>query len=377
MKKSLILLFFLLLLGCTNSIDAEKAFSSQKEVWCYIKDGVCKKINESLCADIGDSVEADDERCNSSSSDEEISSSSEDGDDGSSSSIVINSSSSRAAGSSSSRAVSSSSAGSGSSSSRAVSSSSDEEISSSSEDEDGSSSSIGTLSSSSSTVGSSSSVSSSSSVAVSSSSSLVAPSLGACSATFPSYVSKAKKEYLGDLISVVNDHERCGNVVYTLAGGGNPNNMPSISGDSINFANYPSSSATRTLNITANVTCPGFTIPAKTCSVSIEVVADKFAKIETCDNPRVPVGPGATVVEITCLKEDGSPAKEFGCDKPSGSNDFGPNNVFTLNKVKAGPNTTNWQSGWASVAIPAAIAAKESKRVLIEYNGGQMGCVAF
>jgi len=187
-------------------------------------------------------------------------------------------------------------------------------------------------------------------------------------------VAKTKKEYLGDLVSVVNDYDRCENVVYTLANSGNPNTMPLISGDSINFANYPSSSGTRTLNITASVTCTGFTVAPRTCPVPIEVVADKFAKIETCDNPRVKVGPVTTVVEISCIKNE-EPAKNFGCDNQEGSV-FKQNDVFTLNGENAGPKTQEWQSGWADIAIPSAIASKEIKRVLINYKK-EIGCVAF
>jgi len=119
-------------------------------------------------------------------------------------------------------------------------------------------------------------------------------------------------------------------------------------------------------DITAKVVC-GTTTTNKKCNEEV-FVADKFAEIKICDNPRVQIGPGITVVEITC-KKDGEPAKNIGCDSPSG--DWSANNIFTINGVKA-----QYGGTWAYAPIPADIAGKESKRVLIEYNK-EIGCVAF
>jgi len=367
MKKFFVPLFLVLLFSCSNEgFKSDIAADSQKREYCKIGE-YSKEISKTLCEEVGGETGFRPPSEISSSSDEDVSSSSGGTISSSSRNNTNASSSSVGALSSSSRNTSSSS------SHNTASSSSGDDVSSSSDDDDVSSSSGGALSSS-----SNGAISSSSSVGISSSSSsLPSPSLGDCSTSFPSYVAKApQKESLSDLVPVENNYDRCV-VTYSVSSTGGGSNVASISGDEISFTTNGSSSGARTINIAARATCTGFSTPfTKTCPIQIEVIADKFAKIETCDNPRIDVGPGSTVVEITCVKESG-PASHFGCDKPAGSSDFGPSNVFTLNKVKAGPNTTSWQSSWADIAIPAALAAKENKRVLIEYNGGTMGCVAY
>jgi len=345
MKKSFLLLFLFLLLGCSNEgFESTKAVTAQREIWCYIGDGVCKKISENLCKEIGEPLgSADDERCNnSSSSGEEISSSSDN---------YIGSSSSKA-GSSSSNAVSSSS-------SKVGSSSSEEEDDSSSSTDNDSSSSIGNKSSSSSSIG-----------AVSSSS-LVPPSLvldtNVCS-SFPSYVAKTKKEYIKNLVSLEGNTVGCGNITYTLG------SSSSSLGDSISFAAY-SAGSTQNLTITARVTCLGQVPPVLTesCPISV-VVADKFATIETCHNPRVQIGPGTTTVEITCVNGEPpttTPANTFGCDCPGPGEDWSESNIFTINGNKA-----SGSGCWAIAPIPQADASKEIKRVLINSNK-EIGCVAY
>ena len=136
-----------------------------------------------------------------------------------------------------------------------------------------------------------------------------------------------------------------------------------VQNDTLPLKNYSSGKIN---DITAKVVC-GTKTTDKKCKEEV-FVADKFAKIEKCHDPRVQVGPGITVVEIACTN-DGEPAKNFGCDCSGG--DWSSSNIFTINGVKA-------QSGgcWAYAPIPADIANKESKRVLIEYNK-EIGCVAY
>jgi len=119
-------------------------------------------------------------------------------------------------------------------------------------------------------------------------------------------------------------------------------------------------------NITAKVVCGSKTTDKK-CNEEV-FVADKFAEIKICHNPRVQIGPGITVVEITCLDGD-TPAKTFGCD--CSGEDWSATNMFTLNGIKA-----QGSGCWATALIPANIANNESKRVLIEYNK-EIGCVAY
>jgi hypothetical protein len=378
MKKFFVPLFLILIFGCSNEkieIDPNAA-STQRDIHCYVKDSddYYEKISENLCLEIIGGTEGYRPPVDVSSSSDEESSSSRGSVSRSSSSGGAISSSSGGAGSSSSH-IGSSSSGTGSSSSHLGSSSSGGADSSSSVVAGssssvvaGSSSSVVAISSSSGGAGSSSS-----SVAVSSSSSSLAPpSLGDCSA-FPSYVSKAKEESLKDLVSLENHYDRCGEVTYSTN-----SNFAVITGNSISFANAPSAPGTRTLNITARVTCTGFTVSSKPCQIPIEVIGDKFAKIEICDDPRVSVGPGTTVVEVSCTNKEGLPARNFGCNKREGDGSFGPNDVFTLNGSKAGNGQTsgNWQSTWAFIAIPPTLAAKESKRVLIDYTK-EIGCVAY
>jgi len=251
MKKFLVPLFFLLLINCSSDgFDSQIAAGAQKNVWCQVK-GNCVEISKSLCNEIG--VEIGIEKCNltgnsSSSSDEEEVSSSSLADDMSSSSgdeVIISSSSSLALG------VSSSS-------------------SSSVVDIGGSSSSI--------FVGD---VSSSSSEAVSSSS-LAPPTLSECS-PFPYYVAKTKKEYIGDLVHVENDFDRCEKIKYTLSGSSSIT-IPAAPNDTIiNFvsaSSVPSSSSERSLTIKASVQCGTQTI-TKDCPIKV-VVADNYQDSVFC-----------------------------------------------------------------------------------------------
>jgi hypothetical protein len=359
MKKSLVPLFFFLLIGCSNDgFESEKVVSSQKDVWCKIDDK-CLQISKNLCDEMEGITP-----CGSTVPGNDVSSSSAN---------VASSSSSRAASSSSVNAVSSSSSVVASSSSSIVASSSSSSVVASS------SSNVVVSSSSEDDVSSSSIGDSSSSIVVSSSSNLPAPSLGECS-PFPYYVATTQKESIDGLVPIIDNYDRC-QITYTLSSssGGIPGIGSSITitstngNDSLRFAS--ASSTARNIIITATATCTGFPIQTKTCSISV-IVASKFAdKIETCDNPRVSVGPGPTVVEINCIK-DGKPAKNFGCDnRPTDNVDpanFGPDDVFTLNGIKP---TINGQSGWATIAIPDDLANKESKRVLIDYDRG-IRCVA-
>jgi len=299
MKKSFVLLFFFLLLSCSNEgFESKIAAPPQKDlVLCLIKvegEDKCVQISKSLC----DEMAGTKGKCNLiidvSSSSADVSSSSDFDGGSSSSDVVVGGSSSSGGvvgGSSSGGVVGGSSSGGvvgGSSSSDVVvvgSSSSDVVVGSSSSggvvgvssssDGEISSSSIGNVSSSGGTV------SSSSSVGVSSSSSLGLPSLGECS--FPYYVAKTKKEYIKNLVSVVDDFGRCKGVKYTLTqtgGGPGAGNFASITGDSISFATS-SSSGQRTLNITARDTCSIIsgttttTIPlSKSCQISVYLAED-------------------------------------------------------------------------------------------------------
>ena len=160
-----------------------------------------------------------------------------------------------------------------------------------------------------------------------------------------------KKDTLFMSVPIENNYGRC-----------------KVQNDTLPLKNYSG----KVNDLTAKVVC-GATTTNKKCSEEV-FVADKFAEIKTCHNPRVQIGPGITVVEITC-KDGDTPAKTFGCDC-SGKDtpnqaDWTNNSIFTINGVKA-------QGGgcWATAPIPADIANKESKRVLIEYNK-ELGCVAY
>jgi len=340
MKKFLVPLFFLLLISCSSDgFDSQIAASSQKDVYCLVKDK-CVLISKSLCSEIGF------ENCkpiseSSSSGDDEISSSSVD--------VDVSSSSGEYLVSSSSFVVSSSSGGGVGGSSSSI-------------DDVGSSSSVIVEVSSSSVLD----VSSSSSEVVSSSS-LAPPTLSECS-SFPYYVAKTKKEYIGDLVHVENDFDRCEKVTYELT---LPSNSISITddSDSISFAGV-SSSSSRTLNIRASVKCGTQTL-TKNCQNINVVVADKFAEMNSCVNgeaDKISIGSGTTTVEIKCVNSSGGPVTKIGCDNKQG-NFTHPDDVFTLNNVKAtvpGSGT----SGWAEAEIP-----EDSKqRVIISYNK-EMKCI--
>ncbi|MDR2595635.1 MAG: hypothetical protein LBC87_12775 [Fibromonadaceae bacterium] len=154
-----------------------------------------------------------------------------------------------------------------------------------------------------------------------------------------------KKDTLFMSVPIENNYGRC-----------------KVQNDTLPLKNYSG----KVNDITAKVVC-GTTTTNKKCSEEV-FVADKFAEIKECHNPRVQIGPGITVVEITC-KDGDTPAKTFGCDCSGG--DWSSSNIFTINGVKA-------EGGgcWATAPIPADIASKESKRVLIEYSK-EIGCVAY
>jgi len=343
MKKSLVLLFFFLFLSCSNdSFDSQIAATAQKTVYCQVEGKGCIKISKSLCAEIGGT-----EKCTTPS-------------DGSSSSEEISDMSS-----SSGNAVSSSSVGNSSS------------ISSSSNATVKSSSSAGTVSSSSTIVDVSSSssndsVSSSSSADISSSSSLTPPTLSDCS-SFPYYVAKTKKEYIGDLVTLEGNTNGCEKITYTLSG----SSSISITGDSISFtsaSSVPSSSSERSLTIKASVSCGGTQPLTKDCPIKV-VVADKFAEMKSCvsgEADKISIGSGSTIFEVSCVNSSGSPVTKIGCDNKQG-NFTHPDDVFTLNNIKAtvpGGGT----SGWAEIAIPGDIANNNIKRVMIIYNK-EMKCI--
>jgi hypothetical protein len=154
-----------------------------------------------------------------------------------------------------------------------------------------------------------------------------------------------KKDTLFMSVPIENNYGRC-----------------KVQNDTLPLKNYSG----KVNDITAKIVC-GATTTDKKCNEEI-FVADKFAEIKECHNPRVQIGPGITIVEITCSDGD-TPAKTFGCDCSGG--DWSTTNMFTLNGIKA-------QGGgcWATASIPSDIANKESKRVLIEYNK-EIGCVAY
>jgi len=157
-----------------------------------------------------------------------------------------------------------------------------------------------------------------------------------------------KKDTLFMSVPIENNYGRC-----------------KVQNDTLPLKNYSG----KVNDITAKVVC-GTTTTNKKCSEEV-FVADKFAEIKECHNPRVQIGPGITIVEITC-KDGDTPAKTFGCDCPSGNgNDWSATNIFTINGVKA-----QGSGCWATAPIPADIANKESKRVRIEYNK-EIGCVAY
>jgi len=374
MKKFLVPLFFALLLSCSSKgFESDIAASAQKEVDCFDAAGEYEKINQNLCEEIGGSttrppsveVSSSSYEELSSSSDEEFSSSSEE-ETGSSSSRARSSSSSRPNSSSSSIAVS------GSSSSNSISSSSSIEASSSSDEEIGSSSSVET--SSSSVV-----------ISISSSSSgdLGPAKLSGCSTTsFPYYVARGatNQEDLTNLISLEGNPYGC-SVTYTLTSGSSYANISS--GSSFITFTASASSTARSLTIQASLACeegiPVITPLTRPCPITV-VIAERFKKIETCpepNNPRTQIGTGTTTVEITCLKNDGNPAENFGCDCPGKDTptetSWNATNVFKINGV----NAQQWGGCWADAPIPAADAAKAIKRVLIESNTNrEVGCVA-
>jgi len=337
-----------LLFSCSNDgFESEKvAAPPKKDVWCLVKEKCVGPISKNLCEELGgtEKLGGIENGCNSlsgssSSSEDVISSSSLDDDVSSSSSVG---------------SVSSSSSG-----GVVIPSSSSGVI-------DVSSSSDGVVIPSSSSDGD---VSSSSSSEAVSSSSLAPPSFSECS-PFPSpyYVAKTKKEYIGDLVSLKGNTDGCGNITYALT---QQSNSISITGDTISFAGV-SSSSSRTINIRASVQCGTGAPLTKECSIDV-VVADNFAKIETCHNPRVPVGPGKTTVEITC-SDGNTPAQTIGCDCASPPNtntdDWSATNMFTVNGTKA-----QGSGCWATAPIPAAVVVGIN-RVLIEYTK-EIKCVAY
>jgi len=140
-----------------------------------------------------------------------------------------------------------------------------------------------------------------------------------------------------------------------------------LQNDTLPLKNYTGKINDITVRVVCTSVTGSTTTTSKKCNEEV-FVADKFAEIKICHDPRVQVGPGLTVVEITCTN-DGEPAKNFGCDCSGG--DWSSSNIFTINGVKA-------QSGgcWAYAPIPADIASNSKKRVLIEYNK-EIGCVAY
>jgi len=383
MKKFFVPLF--LLLSCSNEEikPNENAASEQKNGPCFVKnsDGhsgdFYKNISKELCEQIGGTPDdhCPDETgfiCNTGASSSSVSSSSR----------ITSSSSVGGTGSSSSSRITSSSSvgGTGSSSSGGTGSSSSGGVA-------GSSSSVGAGSSSSVIAGSSSSIGnlSSSSIGVSSSSSLASPILDttAFCTSFPNYVAKyvtgttPKKEYIKNLFSLEGDDSGCGTISYSVSstGGSGNTNTASISGDSISFANYSVSSTTkRNSIITASVKCGARTQTVE-CPIEVYVAADKFAKVSLCDT-KVPVlgttASPATVVEISCRKDNGSLPDKFGCDNKEG-NFTSATDVFTLNGSPAA--SSSYPNGWADADIPANIVDKDIKRILINYNK-EMACAA-
>jgi len=328
MKKSFALLFLLLFLSCSNDgFESQIAASSQKGVWCYIKEGSCKKISENLCLDIGVVVDNGNyEGCNgsnidvSSSSDENVSSSS-DNNVGSSSSKA--SSSSRAS-SSSANAVSSSSSVGGSSSS----------------DDDSSSSSV--VVSSSSIV----SVSSSSTDSQSSSSSVPLPDPDWSVCTIPSHVGKNEPIANLKFVSIENNNGRCGAITYKQNG----------TGSNITNLNY-NTIGVGTFNITAYTTCGGTTIQ-KNCTGPV-TVTNYIKFIES--NADTVLTSGKTIVEV-----GGVSADMFGCqarDNSGSPNPFEGKTSFILNEVTVSVTDNPW---WVKTPIT-------SNRMLFESNNQGVG----
>ena len=125
-------------------------------------------------------------------------------------------------------------------------------------------------------------------------------------------------------------------------------------------------------NITTRVTC-GTEIHDNICP-AITVV--NYAKIETCHDPRVTVGPGLTIVEINCYN-DNNPANvatNFGCDcngEDWGYND--PNNYFTLDGVKA----NNGGGCWIAISLPPSNSTDPNRRQFLVNYKKEIGCVAY
>jgi len=181
-------------------------------------------------------------------------------------------------------------------------------------------------------------------------------------------------------VSVENDYDRC-TVEYSLTG----RSGSFGANNTIKLSSLSSSSSGKTTldSITARVTCSGQTTSTrKICPQKITVI-EKFAKIEKCDDPRVTIGPGATLLEIDCYGDGNNPPSNLGCD--CAEEDYGgcgtgtyacasgtynnANNFFSLNGKKA-------EGGgcWATTPLPAN-TVRDKKRVLVEYYK-EIGCVA-
>jgi len=350
MKKSLVPLFFVLLLSCSSDdFDSEKAASAQKDVPCTIKvedKDTCVRISKKLCLEIGGTTPCpivNNPSGDSSSSDDDVSSSSEDVVSSSSVDDVSSSSSRNSSRSSSSNAVVSSS------SADVVSSSSEDVISSSSSVDAVSSSSADAVSSSSSAVNQSSSSAGASS---SSSSESLPPAWSECN--IPPTVGRNEPIANLKFISIVNNNGRCsGTITYRLN---------SASSNATNL-NYSSSAigTTSTLNITASVTCSsGITLSPKTCSKQV-TVADyvKFSEVST----DVFLKSGKTIVDI-----GGVPANMFGCQARDNSTNPSPNpfdgkTSFILDGKTVSVTDDRW---WVKTAITG-------NRMLFESNNANVG----
>jgi len=368
MKKSLVPLFFLLLLGCSSDdFKSEIAASAQKDVDCWViheDDNRChlKRISQNLCVEIGGIPKEECPEDVISSSSEDVSSSSSAGNlVGSSSSSLVGSSSSDLVISSSSNLVGSSSSSLvGSSSSNLVGSSSSSDVSSSSVVAGssssvvaGSSSSISSSGSSSSrvsssSVGSSSSVASSSS-AVSSSSSASQPAPTWTGCNIPSYVGRNEPIANLKFISIENNNGRCGAITYKLNG----------TGSNVTTLNYASNQigTNQTLNITASTTCSGgITLNSKPCSESV-TVAD-YVKFSDTDDTYLKAG--KTIVDV------GVSATLFGCqarDNTESPNPFEGKTSFILDGKTVSVTDNTW---WVKTEITG-------NRMLFESNNENVG----
>jgi len=176
-------------------------------------------------------------------------------------------------------------------------------------------------------------------------------------------VARGNPEDLTNLISLEGDPTGC-SITYSVIGSG-----ANISSGS-SFINFTASASSteRSFTIRATLQCeddPDLDM-SRTCQPVKVVIADKFAEIKTCDDPRVQIGPGRTAVEISEC-----PKSNVGCDCKDG-NWNNSTNMFTLNGVKGVSEGEG--NCWATAPIPADLVSKPVKRVLIEYNK-EIGCV--